>query len=73
MSELKEFAQKTSSTFETISKSLLQKPKYDFCVLKELTQNEGSADENKIDDIVALDKDQSLFFEVSNKHTNVHI
>ncbi|XP_014090965.1 islet cell autoantigen 1 [Bactrocera oleae] len=63
MSELKEFAQKTSSTFETISKSLLQKPKYDFCVLKELTQNEGSADENKIDDIVALDKDQSLFFE----------
>ncbi|XP_053953987.1 islet cell autoantigen 1 [Anastrepha ludens] len=63
MSELKEFAQKTSSTFETISKSLLQKPKYDFCVLKELTQNEGLADDEKIDDIVALDKDQSLFFE----------
>ncbi|XP_011189617.1 islet cell autoantigen 1 [Zeugodacus cucurbitae] len=63
MSELKEFAQKTSSTFETISKSLLQKPKYDFCVLKELTQNEGSVDDEKINDIVALDKDQSLFFE----------
>lgn len=63
MSELKEFAQKTSSTFETISKSLLQKPKYDFCVLKELTQNEGRVDADKIDDIVALDKDQSLFFE----------
>ncbi|XP_067647642.1 islet cell autoantigen 1 [Eurosta solidaginis] len=65
MSELKEFAQKTASTFETISKSLQQKPKYDFCVLKELTQNEGVADDDdgKIDEIVTLDKDQSLFFE----------
>ncbi|CAD7006086.1 islet cell autoantigen 1 [Ceratitis capitata] len=64
MSELKEFAQKTASTFETISRSLLQKPKYDFCVLKELTQNEGSSEEDgKIDEIVALDKDQSFFFE----------
>ncbi|XP_017486201.1 PREDICTED: islet cell autoantigen 1 [Rhagoletis zephyria] len=63
MSELKEFAQKTASTFETISKTLQQKPRYDFCVLKELTQNEGEVDEEKIDEIVALDKDQSLFFE----------
>lgn len=63
MSELRQFAQKTTSTFEAISKALEHKPKYDFCVLKELTQHEGSqqsSDENN--KISSLDGDQSLFF-----------
>ena len=66
MTELKNFAQKTAGTFEAISKSLQVKPKYDFCVLKELTQNEGeSVAEVSNKEITTVDKDQSLFFAVS--------
>lgn len=60
VTELKNFAQKAASTFQTISKALIIKPKYDFCVLKELSQNEGSTEE--VPPIEAVDKDQSLFF-----------
>ncbi|KAH8380477.1 hypothetical protein KR009_010917 [Drosophila setifemur] len=61
VAELKSFAQKAASTFQTISKALIIKPKYDFCVLKELTQNEGASEEVP-PPIEAVDKDQSLFF-----------
>ncbi|XP_017081190.2 islet cell autoantigen 1 [Drosophila eugracilis] len=60
VAELKSFAQKAASTFQTISKALIIKPKYDFCVLKELSQNEGPSEE--VPPIEAVDKDQSLFF-----------
>ncbi|XP_037723277.1 islet cell autoantigen 1 [Drosophila subpulchrella] len=60
VSELKSFAQKAASTFQTISKALILKPKYDFCVLKELSQNEGPSEE--VPPIEAVDSDQSLFF-----------
>ncbi|XP_075160304.1 islet cell autoantigen 1-like protein [Haematobia irritans] len=60
MTELKQFAQKTSSTFNTISKALDQKPKYDFCVLKELTQHEGAQED--ITNNTSFDNDQALFF-----------
>lgn len=65
LSELKTFAQKAASTFQTISNALVVKPKYDFCVLKELSQNEG-IDEPKPprSPIRAIDRDQSLFFAV---------
>lgn len=66
MSELRQFSQKTTGTFETISKALEQKPKYDFCVLKELTQHEGSEALSEANSkITSLDEDQSLFFAVS--------
>ncbi|KAH8295660.1 hypothetical protein KR018_002163 [Drosophila ironensis] len=61
VSELKSFAEKAASTFQTISKALIIKPKYDFCVLKELTQNEGSS-EPEMPPIEPVDKDQSMFF-----------
>ncbi|EDW19636.1 islet cell autoantigen 1 [Drosophila mojavensis] len=61
LAELKNFAQKAASTFQTISNALVVKPKYDFCVLKELSQNEG-ADASETVPIEAVDKDQSLFF-----------
>lgn len=64
VTELKNFAQKAASTFQTISKALIIKPKYDFCVLKELSQNEGSTEE--VPPIEAVDKDQSLFFAVTS-------
>jgi len=63
VSELKSFAQKAASTFQTISKALILKPKYDFCVLKELSQNEGPSEE--VPPIEAVDSDQSLFFAVN--------
>lgn len=66
VAELKNFAQKAASTFQTISKALILKPKYDFCVLKELSQNEGGASEEVQPSIEAVDKDQSLFFAVIN-------
>lgn len=66
VAELKNFAQKAASTFQTISKALILKPKYDFCVLKELSQNEGEASEEVQPSIEAVDKDQSLFFAVIN-------
>ncbi|KAH8239860.1 hypothetical protein KR032_008748 [Drosophila birchii] len=62
VAELKSFAQKAASTFQTISKALILKPKYDFCVLKELSQSEGAASEEVPPPIEAVDKDQSLFF-----------
>ncbi|XP_017038068.1 islet cell autoantigen 1 [Drosophila kikkawai] len=63
VAELKSFAQKAASTFQTISKALILKPKYDFCVLKELSQNEGGAASEEVPPpIEAVDKDQSLFF-----------
>ncbi|XP_034482017.1 islet cell autoantigen 1 [Drosophila innubila] len=65
LAELKTFAQKAASTFQTISNALVVKPKYDFCVLKELSQNEGAADDEDPKDVApieAVDKDQSLFF-----------
>ncbi|XP_022208210.2 islet cell autoantigen 1 [Drosophila obscura] len=60
VAELKSFAQKAASTFQTISNALMAKPKYDFCVLKELSQNEGPSE--KVPPLDAVDKDQSLFF-----------
>lgn len=63
LAELKNFAQKAGSTFQTISNALVVKPKYDFCVLKELSQNEG-ADAPEVTPIETVDKDQSLFFAV---------
>ncbi|EDW31115.1 GL20778 [Drosophila persimilis] len=60
VAELKSFAQKAASTFQTISNALIAKPKYDFCVLKELSQNEGPSED--VPPIEAVDKDQSLFF-----------
>ncbi|KAL7733814.1 hypothetical protein ACLKA6_011537 [Drosophila palustris] len=67
LAELKTFAQKAASTFQTISNALVMKPKYDFCVLKELSQNEGAAEDDAdtlkmTTPIEAVDKDQSLFF-----------
>ncbi|XP_020816178.1 islet cell autoantigen 1 [Drosophila serrata] len=62
VAELKSFAEKAASTFQTISKALILKPKYDFCVLKELSQNEGVASDEVPPPIEAVDKDQSLFF-----------
>ncbi|EDW79968.1 uncharacterized protein Dwil_GK12319 [Drosophila willistoni] len=72
VAELKNFAQKAASTFQSISNALVAKPKYDFCVLKELSQNEGAlaADgEGGTEEpaaaaapIETVDKDQSLFF-----------
>ncbi|EDV97674.1 islet cell autoantigen 1 [Drosophila grimshawi] len=64
LAELKTFAQKAASTFQTISKALIVKPKYDFCVLKELSQNEGAdtVETHESAPIEAVDKDQSLFF-----------
>lgn len=65
LAELKTFAQKAASTFQSISNALVMKPKYDFCVLKELSQNEGAIEETQDQDVVpieAVDKDQSLFF-----------
>lgn len=68
MSELRQFAQKTTSTFEAISKALEHKPKYDFCVLKELTQHEGNQHlPDDINKLTSLDGDQSLFFAVSKQ------
>ncbi|KAH8258603.1 hypothetical protein KR038_001359 [Drosophila bunnanda] len=64
VAELKSFAQKAASTFQTISQALILKPKYDFCVLKELSQNEGVASDDVPPPIEAVDKDQSLFFAV---------
>ncbi|XP_068147837.1 islet cell autoantigen 1-like protein [Drosophila tropicalis] len=71
VAELKNFAQKAASTFQSISNALIVKPKYDFCVLKELSQNEGAlpADgEGGAEEpaaaapIETVDKDQSMFF-----------
>ncbi|XP_034108796.1 islet cell autoantigen 1 [Drosophila albomicans] len=66
LAELKTFAQKTAATFQSIANALVAKPKYDFCVLKELSQNEGAAEdaaeETPVAPIEAVDKDQSLFF-----------
>ncbi|XP_030385976.1 islet cell autoantigen 1 [Scaptodrosophila lebanonensis] len=61
INELNTFAQKAASTFQTISNSLVVKPKYDFCVLKELSQNEEPATEDTAP-IETIDKDQCLFF-----------
>lgn len=65
MSELRQFAEKTNNIFEAISKALEQKPKYDFCVLKDLTQNEGIPENSNDNKTTSFDKDQSLFFAVS--------
>ncbi|XP_037935953.1 islet cell autoantigen 1 [Teleopsis dalmanni] len=63
MSELKQFAQKTASTFEAIAKTLGEKKtKYDFCVLKDLTQNEVEECNENRTDVATVDKDQTLFF-----------
>ncbi|ALC43018.1 CG10566 [Drosophila busckii] len=61
---LKSFAQKAASTFQSISNSLVLKPQYNFCVLKELSQNEGGAatPTAPIEPIETVDKDQTLFF-----------
>lgn len=68
MTELKNFAHKTNTTFEAIAKSLEQNPRYDFCVLKELSQQEGNRENIVGHDTSSFDKDQTLFFAVS-KHT----
>lgn len=68
MTELKNFAQKTNTTFEAIAKSLEQNPRYDFCVLKELSQQEGNRETIVGHDTSSFDKDQTLFFAVT-KHT----
>uniref|UniRef100_A0A1I8N3H6 AH domain-containing protein n=1 Tax=Musca domestica TaxID=7370 RepID=A0A1I8N3H6_MUSDO len=60
ITELKQFGLKSSATYDTISKALEQKPKYDFCILKELTQYEEVSDHIK--DISSFDNDQTLFF-----------
>lgn len=65
ITELKQFGLKSSATYDTISKALEQKPKYDFCILKELTQYEEVSDHIK--DISSFDNDQTLFFAVSIK------
>ncbi|KAH8398764.1 hypothetical protein KR222_002971 [Zaprionus bogoriensis] len=69
LAELKTFAQKAASTFQSISNALVVKPKYDFCVLKELSQGvegddtqEQQQQRQQVTPIQAVDKDQSLFF-----------
>lgn len=64
MTELKNFALKSNTTLEAIAKSLEQKPRYDFCVLKELSQ-EGNRGNIISHDTLSFDKDQTLFFAVS--------
>ena len=73
MTELRNFAQKAAGAFDAISKTLQLKPKYDFCVLKELTQYEGETEMNAEEngkEIATVDKDQSLFFAVSTVKFN---
>lgn len=61
MSELMDFSKKNLSTLESISKAISKNPRYDFYVLKELSQNEGNSIPQQIE---TIDKDQSLFFAV---------
>lgn len=73
MTELKKFAEKSSTTFDTIAKTLEQRPKYDFCVLKELSQHEDIQESSV--DLASFDSDQTLFFAVSalrNRIRNVN-
>lgn len=65
MSDMRQFAQKTTGAFEAISKALEHKPRYDFCVLKELTQHDSSHDDAVSTNSPSFDKDQTLFFAVS--------
>uniref|UniRef100_A0A1I8QCU2 Islet cell autoantigen Ica1 C-terminal domain-containing protein n=3 Tax=Stomoxys calcitrans TaxID=35570 RepID=A0A1I8QCU2_STOCA len=60
IAELKNFSQKTSATFDTVSKALDQRPKYDFYILKELTQHEEVHED--IIRISAFNNDQALLF-----------
>ncbi|KAL9910023.1 islet cell autoantigen 1-like protein [Glossina fuscipes fuscipes] len=63
MMELKQFAQKTANTFDALAQSLQLNPKYDFCILKDLTHKQSQQQENNQNQKpLTLDKDQSLFF-----------
>lgn len=67
MSDMKQFAQKTAGAFETISKALEHKPRYDFCILKELTDHDNIQEDAANTNDSSFDKDQILFFAVSFK------
>ncbi|KAM7358287.1 islet cell autoantigen 1-like protein [Cochliomyia hominivorax] len=73
MSEMKQFAEKTNNLFEAISKALENKPRYDFCILKDLTQDEANQENLYQAETTSLDKDQALFFAedfVDNNESN---
>lgn len=59
MTAILQFSKKSKSTFEAVAQALVSNPRYDFCVLKELSQNIESIQ------IQTDDTDQSMFFSVS--------
>ncbi|XP_055916371.1 islet cell autoantigen 1 [Eupeodes corollae] len=63
MTAILQFSKKSKSTFEAVAQALVSNPRYDFCVLKELSQNIESIQ------IQTDDTDQSMFFSSDFKDT----
>ncbi|XP_063382377.1 islet cell autoantigen 1 [Cydia fagiglandana] len=65
------FGTKVSQTLLATADTMNAKPMYEFCILKELSQNLGEGDgEQKQEEIVPQDKDQMLFFQDEYKDNN---
>ncbi|KAI8426055.1 hypothetical protein MSG28_005021 [Choristoneura fumiferana] len=62
------FATKVSQTLLATADTMNAKPHYEFCILKELSQNLG--EDLKPEDVVPQDKDQMLFFQDEYKDDN---
>lgn len=60
------FVTKVRQTLEATSETMKATPQYEFCVLKELSQNlgEGVEGTSEAKELVPQDKDQMLFFQV---------
>lgn len=56
------YATKVSQTLLATADTMNAKPQYEFCILKELSQNLG--EDLKPEDVIPQDKDQMLFFQV---------
>lgn len=66
-SSLLNYATKVSQTLTATADTMNTAPKYEFCVLKELSQKlgEGETQEGQKEDGKPQDKDTMLFFQVS--------
>ncbi|XP_047993668.1 islet cell autoantigen 1 [Leguminivora glycinivorella] len=65
------FGTKVSQTLLATADTMDAKPMYEFCILKELSQNLGEGEgEQKPEEIVPQDKDQMLFFQDEYKDDN---
>ncbi|XP_063828304.1 islet cell autoantigen 1 [Ostrinia nubilalis] len=64
------FATKVAQTLIATADTMNATPQYEFCILKELSQNLGEG-EPKPEEVIPQDKDQMLFFQEEYKDDNV--